>query len=538
MTLLKLSCAAALACMVLAACGSAGSEDDTRTLHRGNSTEPLTLDPHKIALSQELTIIHDLYSGLYDRDATGAVIPGLAESVDVSEDGLTWTFTLRDAQWSDGVAITAEDAALGIRRSIDPATLNNLAINLFFIENAAAANRGELPLDAIGVEAIDDRTLVVRLAFQAPYIRDVLAAFAFPVPGHVIEARGEDWVAPENLVTSGAYTLTQWRSNQFVRLDRNALFHDAANVCFETVFYYSMPDSQAAERRVRAGELDLTPSVSMSGIEFLRQNAPELLRRSSSYLTWFLNFNTRQAPFDDVRVREALSMAIDRRFLSEDIQRGATQPNWRPMSPLLPSADGAFDLSFRDEDMQTRRNRARALLADAGFGPDQPLEVTLSFFQSFARAAPVIQQDWAAIAPWVSTELYQTDAQLHYASLRAGDFDVGYSGWIPDFADPYGVLYGWESASGDINYSGWTDPEFDALLDSAAQEADPDARLALLSQAERLVLNAHPQAPLFTEENYDLVRPDITGWVANPTGQNPSRWLCREGLEPHDPGRE
>lgn len=532
MTLLKISGAAALACMLLAACGAGGEEDDGLTLHRGNGAEPLTLDPHKLVMSTELAIIHDLYSGLYNRDATGAVVPGLAESVDISDDGLTWTFTLRDAQWSDGVAITAEDAALGIRRSIDPATLNSLAINLFFIENAAAANRGELPVDAIGVEAIDDRTLVVRLAFQAPYIRDVFAALAFPVPGHVIEAHGDDWFAPENLATSGAYTLTQWRSNQFVRLDRNAQFYDASNVCFETVFYHPMPDSQAAERRVRAGELDLTPSVSMAGVELLSQNAPELLRRSSSYLTWDLVFNSRRPPLDDVRVREALSMAIDRRFLSEDIQRGTTQPNWRHMSPLLPSADGAFDLSFRDEDMETRRDRARALLADAGYGPEQPLQLTLSFFPHFARAAPVIQQDWAAIAPWVSTELFQTDAQLHYASLRAGDFDVGYSGWNPDFADPYGVLYGWQSASGDANYSGWTDPEFDALLDAAAQERDPDARLALLGQAERVLLNAHPQAPLFTEENYDLVRPDITGWVANPAGQNPSRWLCRDGLEP------
>lgn len=518
--------------MMLTACGPGQGEDDGRTLHRGNGAEPLTLDPHKITMTTELTIIHDLYSGLYDRDATGAVIPGLAESVEVSEDGLTWTFTLRDAQWSDGVDITAEDAVLGIRRSIDPASLNSLAINLFFIENAAAANRGDVPVDAIGVEAIDDRTLVIRLEFQAPYIREVLASYAFPAPSHVIEAHGEDWLAPENLVTSGAYTLTQWRWNQFVRLDRNALFHDAANVCFETVFYCPAPDSQAAERRVRAGELDLTSNVSMSGVEFLTENAPELLRRSSSYLTRDLVFNTLRPPFDDVRVREALSMAIDRRFLSEEIQRGVTQPNWRYMSPLLPSADGAFDLTFRDEEMETRQDRARGLLADAGFGPDQPLQFELSFFSHFARAAPVIQQDWAAIAPWVVAELYQTDTQLHYASLRAGDFDVGYRGWVPDFADPYGVLYQWESASGDINYSGWTDPEFDALLGAAAQEPDPDARLALLSQAEQLLLSAHLHAPLFSEENYDLVRPDITGWVANPTGQNPSRWLCREGLEP------
>lgn len=168
MTLKKIACAAALACMMLTACGSGQGEDDGRTLHRGNGAEPLTLDPHKITITTEFAIIHDLYSGLYDRDATGAVIPGLAESVEVSEDGLTWTFTLRDAQWSDGVDITAEDAVLGIRRSIDPASLNNLAINLFFIENAAAANRGDVPVDAIGVEAIDDKTLVIRLEFQAP----------------------------------------------------------------------------------------------------------------------------------------------------------------------------------------------------------------------------------------------------------------------------------------------------------------------------------------------------------------------------------
>lgn len=530
---LKTICgAAALASMMLAACGSGESEADGRTLHRGNDAEPLTLDPHKAGMVREFEIVSDLFTGLYAVGPDGSPVPGLVQEVVVSDDGLTWTFTLREAYWSDGVPITADDAVLGIRRFLDPSTLSALAINLFMIENAAEANAGSVPLESIGAVALDERRLRLDLVHPAHYLPDVLKQYGLPVPSHTIEAHGESWVQPDVMVSSGAYTLSQWRSNQFVRLDRNDAFFDAGNVCFDTVFYYPSSDRQAAERLVRSGEIDLNVEISAGSLQFLETNHADMLRRSPGFRANDLIFNTQQPPFDDLRVRRALSMAIDRRFLADEITRGVKQPNWRLMSPDLPGDGDHVRVDFHAQEIETRRAEARALLIAAGYGPENPLRVTLRIHPGLPLGGPVIQRDWAEIAPWVSAELLQNDIQLHYAAMRAGDFDVGYASWTADYADPHSVLYLWETSAGDLNFAGWTDAAFDALLEAARHESDPEARLALMSDAERLVLASHAHAPLTVDVNFDLVQPDITGWIANPTGRNPSRWLCREGLEP------
>jgi oligopeptide transport system substrate-binding protein len=523
---------AALVC--IAACGAdpADGGDDLRTLHRGNDAEPLTLDPHKITMAREFEILSDLFAGLYQIGPDGNPLPGLAERTEISGDGLTWTFTLRGAHWSDGAPITAQDAVFGIQRSLDPATLNSLAIALFMIENAAEANAGEVPLDQIGAVALDDRTVQLTLAYQAPYLPEILAAYGFPAPRHAVDSLGQDWVRPGTMVSSGPYVLSQWRSNNFVRLERNPRFYGAPDVCFDTVIYYPTTDRQAAERRIRAGELDLNVEIGPGSLAFLEENHPDLLRRSPSLRANDLIFNTQRPPFDDIRVRQALSMAIDRRFLANEVTRGVKRPSWRLMSTLVPSADPEIGVAYRDEPMEMRRAQARALLESAGFGPDNPLRFTLRIHPGFPLGGPVLQQDWAEIAPWVSAELLQNDIQLHYESARSGDFDVAYASWTPDFTDPYAVLFRWEASAGDLNYSRWTNAEFEALLTAANQERDPQARLGLLSQAERLLTDSHAHAPLTEDVSFDLVQPGITGWVTNPRGQNPSRWLCREGLEP------
>ncbi|MEQ8435760.1 MAG: peptide ABC transporter substrate-binding protein [Oceanicaulis sp.] len=481
---------------------------------------------------REFEIVSDLFMGLYAIGPDGSTVPGLAQEVTVSDDGLTWTFTLREAYWSDGAPITADDAVLGVRRFLDPSTLNQRAINLFMIENAEDANAGSASLESIGAVALDQRRLRLDLVHPAHYLPDILTQSGVPVPSHAIEAHGESWAQPGLMVSSGPYTLSQWRSNAYVRLDRNDAFFDAGNVCFESVFYYPSSDRQAAERRVRAGEIDLNVEISTGSLQFLEANHPDMLHRSPGFRANDLIFNTKQPPFDDLRVRRALSMAIDRRFLANEVTRGVKQPNWRLMSPDLPGDGDHVRVEFHADEMQTRRAEARALLIAAGYGPENPLRVTLRIHPGFPLGGPVIQQDWAAVAPWVSAELLQNDIQLHYASMRAGDFDVGYAGWTPDYADPYAVLHLWEAGAGDLNFAGWTDEAFDALLEAARHESDPETRLALMSDAERLVLASHAHAPLTVDVNFDLVRPDITGWIANPIGRNPSRWLCREGLEP------
>ena len=514
----------------LAACS--GGADESRTLHRGNDGEPLTLDPQKTILLVEFAIIMDMFSGLYVADEFGDTIPGLVTHAETSDDGLTWRFTLRESRWSDGVPVTAHDVAAGMQRAAAPATLNENSSKYFVFENGTEVISGSLPPEALGVEALDDQTLEIRLAYPMPHLEDFLVNNSYPLPRHVYDIHGDAWIQPENIVTNGPYILSQWRTNNFIELTANPEFFEADQVCFDTVYYYPVSDRVTGERMVRTGELDLNTDIEGSNISMLREQHGELLRESAGYTAEDILFNTAAGPFMDVRVRQAFSMAIDRRFIANEVLNGASNPSFRMISEAVPNAAPGLRLSYADDNMETRRERARALLIEAGYGPDNPLTVVYQHTPSQQRIAPVLQQDWALIAPWVSVEISVGDAQFHYSAMRAGDFTFGNNGWTPEYGDPYASLLMWESRAGEINYSRWTNPEYDALIEAGLLTRDAAERQRLFGAAEEVLLEEVPHAPLTVPVNFDLVGADITGWNANPARQNLSRWLCREGLEP------
>jgi len=532
---------AALLGLALSACGardSAAPGEPERTLHRGNQSEPLTLDPHIAVLMDTRQILSDIHAGLYEPGPDGQPVLSLAQSVEISPSGRTWTFVLREGLvWSDGVPITAEDVVAGLRRPLDPETGNQYPSPLFMIEHAEDVAAGRRPPEDLGAEAVDARTVVLRLAYPAPYLPSVLMYWGQPLPRHVVEAHGEDWVRPEHHVASGAYRLAEWRSNDFVRLVRNPLYHAAESVCMETVFHHPTADVQAAERRVRAGELDLNTEFQPSSLAFLRDRAPELIRTTPGFTYINLTFNTQADPFDDVRVRRALSLAIDRRFLVDDVLGGADTPAFRVIPEGLSGRPEGVGLGFEARDIAERRTEARALLEAAGYGPERPLRFTLHYTPGagLPRAAPVLQQDWAEIAGWVEAEILMRDRQLHYDAMRAGDFEVATAGWVPDFDDPYAYLLKYETAAGQMNYSRWTDPEFDAATARGVRAADPAVRAQAFAEAEQRMLDAAAEAPLYHLSVKGLVRPEITGFIANPQRIHQSRWICREGMAPRAP---
>lgn len=519
---------AAAICLALAACGQPGREDG-RVLHRGNAIEPGTLDPHRALITNEQAILYDLFLGLAQPGPDGRPIPGLAESWTVSEDGLEWVFHLREANWSDGEPITADDVVLSLRRTLDAATLSPFPALLFSIENAEAVNAGEAALETLGADALDARTVRLRLTYPAPYLLDVLMqSTAVPVPLHVIAEHGEQWTRPENMVVSGPYRLAAWRSYEHIRLVRNEAFFDPGAACIDTVYYYPTMDVAAAERQVRNGELDLNTDYQASNEAFLRREAGDLVRSVPGRVLRMLTVNTTRPPFDDVRARQAMAMAIDREFIVNQVLAGADAPAFQFMPDDVIGRTGPARVTFADEPMEARRIAARALLAEAGWGPDNPLRLTFSHqpAASWPRLAPVIQSDLSAIAPWVSVQIETADTPIHYAQMQAGDFDIASDGWAPYFDDAYGYLMVSESAAGEYNYSRWTDPAYDALLRRSHFELDPGARGALLAEAEQMLLDSAHYIPVFFENQRALVGPRVDGWVAHAAVINPTRWLC------------
>jgi len=527
--------AAGASILVLAACGGGGESDsDSLILHRGNNAEPFSLDPHKASGTWENNIIGDMFIGLFTENAEAEAIPGMAQEWVVSDDGLIWTFTLREAYWSDGEPVTAFDFQYAFRRIMDPATLAQYASLLYPIKNAEAVNTGDLPPEELGVTAVDATTLVIELEFPAPYLPGLLTHYTtFPVPMHVVEEHGDAWVQPANIETNGPYKLEQWRASNFVHVVRNEQFYDDQNVCIDEVYYYPTSDLQAAERRVRNGEIHLNTDFAGQNLDFLREQLPDYVRVHPYLGIVYTSANTHHEALEDARVRNALGMAIDREFIAEEILRAGQIPAHSFVPPGVANYPGTARISWIDQPIEERRERARELLEEAGYGPDNPLEINYTFRSTGdnPRVAPVMQRDWAQIADWVDIEIGQIETQIHYSNLRAGDYELGDGGWIGDYNDAYNFLFLGETGSVPMNYSRWSNEDSDSLIRQANRTQDAEERGRLLAAAEQILLDAMPYIPVVYYVNKALVNPVVTGWEDNILHIHRTRFLCFADVE-------
>jgi oligopeptide transport system substrate-binding protein len=410
---------------------------------------------------------------------------------------------------------------------LDPKTAAQYASILYPIKNAQAVNGGRMPVEQLGVRAVDNRTLEMRFEYQVPYIAQLLTHYAtFAVPQHVVARHGSDWTKPENIVTNGPYVLKEWVPNEHLLLVKNPRYYDAKRVKIERVFYYPTQDSQAALKRFRAGEFDvLTDTLPPQQIDWLRANLAPSLRLTPFILSQYVQFNLHRKPFDDSRVRLALSLAIDRETIASRIERAGERPAYGFVPPGIPGYQRAAELRFRALPMAARLTQARQLLKDAGFGVHNPLSFTYNT-QGTTEAKLIgvaLQAMWSNVG--ANAQLVASDSQLHYNLMRKHDFSVAWAGWIADYRDAKNYLTLAESTTSDLNYSGYSNPKFDALMNQSDQTRDTRARAALLSQAEQLYLDDAAIAPVFFGVTRDLVSPQVRGWVSNNVNINRTRFL-------------
>jgi oligopeptide transport system substrate-binding protein len=512
--------------------GSGGSNaDKTRTLHIGNTAEPLSLDPHQASGTWENRIIGDMLIGLTTDDPQGRPIPGMATEWTTSADGLVWTFKLRDAKWSDGVPVTANDFVYAWQRIMTSTPPAKYASLLYVIRNAEKIYDGRIKdVTQLGVKAIDDKTLVVTLEYPAPYLPGLLTHYtAFPIPKHVVEKVGNDWIKAENFVGNGPFKLEQWKPGDFVHVKRNTNYWDNANVCLNQIYYYPTTDETAAERRVRTGSLDVNTNFLGARLEEINKNLPGYARvHGYTGLTYFI-FNQRKPMFQDARVREALSMAVDREFIVKEILKAGQQPAYSLVPPgIAQYENGKAHVNFQGQPLEARLLRAKALLEEAGYGPSKPLKFTYSFRGTGdnPRVAPVVQQNWAKIAPWVEVQILGSDTQIAYEKLRNGDFDIGDAGWISDFNDAKNFTYLFQTSTNQLNYGKYSNAEYDRLMEAANVEKDANKRAKLMLDAETIMLGENGIMPMWFLTNRNLVSPRVTGWVDNATDIHRARYLC------------
>ena len=503
------------------------AEADAKTLNRGNSAEPSTLDPHLATTLWENNIIGDMFMGLMTEAADGTPMPGAAESFAASADGLTYTFRLREHSWSDGKPVTAEDFVYSLRRVLNPATAAQYASILYPIRNARAVNAGKLPPEKLGVRALDARTLEITFHFQVPYIAQLVTHYStFPVPRHVIEKYGQDWLTPANIAVNGPYILKEWVANDHIRLAKNPRFYDRAKIAVENVYFFPTLDAGAALKRFRGGEFDiLSNSIPPQQTLWLKREIPGELRLHPYMATQYVVFNFDRPPFDNLAVRTALSLAIDREIIVDKVTRGGETAAYSLVPPGMPGYPGQAQLAFRDVPMAVRRARAQELLKEAGYGPKRPLRFNYET-QSTTEAklvAVVLQEMWREIG--AEAQITQSESQVHYDLLFRRDFEVAWSGWSADYLDPKDFLFTLVSTSTSMNNGDYESAIFDALMHDSDLERDARLRAELLAQAEQRMLNDMAVAPVYFDVTRNLVSTDVQDWVPNNVNINRTRWL-------------
>ena len=510
-----------------------------RCLEFGNTADPISLDPQIATAINESEILRELFDGLYTDADDGTPRLGVAQSAETSADGLVWTLHLRPETWSDGVPLTANDFVFAYQHMLDPKTGSSYAYMLYVLKNGEKVNNGA-PAESLGVKALDDETLQLTLEHAAPYLPQLLKHQAFfPIPEHTVRKLGGAWSKPGRMVSNGPYALVEWSLGDHVRIQKNPLYQGGAKLCFDDVDFYPTQDPTTAERRVERGELDINAGIQSNKVASLRANpAKAPFVHSHPYLSLtYVIFNRRDVPaLKDLRVRQAISMAFDRRFITDKLLRAGQLPTTAFVPPgiagYLPPGVARPKPSWGDWPLARRQTEARRFLAAAGFGPGHPLRLQFKTFSSPTSLllAESLTSDLKSVG--VELSIRQEDGIVALQSFEIRDFQIGAVGWIADFDDPMTYLGLMRSDTGAQNYGDFKKPAYDALLDKADHEPNAIVRAGYMAQAEQMILDDADVAPLVVGVNLNLVNPHITGWVDNDTDIHPIRDLCRNDAAP------
>ncbi len=486
-------------------------------LRKSNGAEPQTLDPHRAEGVPAGNILRDLYEGLTIEAPNGDLLPGVAESWTIDEAGTRYTFELRrNARWSNGDPLTADDFVYSFRRALDPETLSRYASILYPIKNAALVNNGTLPLTKLGVAAIDTHTLEIQLEAPTPYFLSLLNhSMTYPVHRASVELHKEQFTRPGNSVSNGAYKISDWLVQSHIDVVRNEQYWDSADTQIETVRYLAIENPDAVLKRYRANELDMTQEAPARQLGWIKENIPDEYIVSPYLGAYYYGLNTLKAPFKDAsKLRLALALSIDRSILTEKLTAGGEVAAYSFVPPVT---GYERQIPAWAEWTQDQRNtEARRLYQESGYGPENPLklEVLYNTSQGHKQMAIAVASMWKQNLG-VQTTLRNQEWKV-YLQTRANktDTEVYRSGWIGDYNDAYGFLQLLISDNAQ-NDAGYNNPEYDRLLKLAARETDLTRRAEYMQQAEALMLGDMPVIPIYFYVSKHLIKPHVKGFVPN-----------------------
>jgi len=506
-------------CLVLAGCGNDRHADAySNVLKRSLGPEPETLDVHAAISLQAAIVLRDLGEGLTGYSASGELVPAAAERWEVSEDGLTYSFWLRpEARWSNGEAVVAEHFVYSFHRLVNPSTAAPYAQHLIDIENAEAIIKGDESVESLGVTANSEFELSIRLARPVPYFLKLLAHnSAHPVFPPAVEAHGNGFARAGNLVSNGAYKLEDWTMGSMISLSRNEHYWNNANTAIDRVQHFVVPDETAEVNRYRAGELDITETVSSQMFRKLKEERPDELRISPFLQVYYYGLNLTKPPFKANRkLRIALSMAIDRETIVESVVGRGEKPAYSWVPPGV-SDYQAMTFSYASQSADERHATARRLYAEAGYSDKNPLQVEIRFntSESHKNVALAVQEMWRKVLG-VEATLVNEEFRVLLANMLAREkTQVFRSSWSGDYNDANSFLSIMQSDN-PSNLPGFKNEEYDSLMSRAANQMNPEFRQLLLEEAESRLLAEHPLIPIYFYVSKHLVSDRVVGWQDN-----------------------
>lgn len=505
----------------LSAATVAAQEEQVLNLAIGS--EPPTIDPALATDSTSGAIIKNVFEGLTAMNNEGEVLPAAAESWEVSEDGLTYTFTLRDGNvWSNGDPVTASDFEFAWKRVLNPETASQYASILYVLEGAEAYNSGEGEADAVGVTAVDEKTLEVKLANPTSFFLELTAFYTYmPVHQATVEADA-NWAldAGDAYVSNGPFSLQEWAHSSHYVLVKSDSYWDAENVALDTVNVQIIEADSTANAEFQAGGIDYLGSpystVSLDAIDLYRANE-ELNVAPYAAIYWY-KLNTTDEVTSNVNIRKALALAIDRQGLVDNITKGGQLPALGLVPPTIAGFEDDRGY-FADADYDAAKEYLATGLEELGLADASELTINISINTSEAHStiAQFIQEGWAQNLG-INVNIDNTEWQVYLERLNVLDFQVARMGWIADYNDASSFLDMYRTADSGNNDTGWENEEFKSLIDQASAEQDPAVRTDLQLQAEAIMVDEMPVIPLYYYTNLYVVQDHVENMSPDPLG--------------------
>ena len=499
----------------------------------GNGAEPSDLDPQIIIGIPESHIVFALFEPLVLLDPVDLHPTPAASTVwEVSPDGLVYTFHLRpNAKWSNGDPVTADDWVYSFQRLLGKQLGASFSYHTFYLENAEEYLRGTVTdFSKVGVRAVDPLTLEFRLRSPTPFFPSALTAFTLlPVHRPTIEKFGAfdrqntKWTKPGSLVSNGPFLLKEWKANQYISVVPNPHYWDHAAVRLTEIRFFGVDSEDSEERMFRAGQLHATYNVPLAKLDLYRAKDPQLLRIVEYYGTYYFNFNVRQPPLNDARVRRALAMSIDRKAIIDNVWRSGQSPALE----FAPPGAGGYQPGAR---LREDRDEARRLLAEAGFPGGKgfpPLELLFNTSEQHRPTCEAVQQMWKRELG-IDVTLVNQEWKVYLNAMRTGNYQITRAGWIGTVPDPHDYLQNVRTDGGQ-NFTGWSNAEYDRILAESERTPDNASRFKLLNQLDEIFIREMPLAPVFHYTRPILIRPNVKGFPGNARDQ---RWYKNMYLDP------